>query len=811
MAVRRKLIAIVIQLILTQIFVTNGVALPEDGSSNLDTVSTTPSNGHENELKKISDNIELSEEESVLILQQFDSIINGLKSFEEELQPVPGTMMARPKCMVTKEKLENLKKEIIDSLKGVSDEDPVKCTLDLIGSDNCNDLTKMILCGVKQLKSGFSKVSKSGSIKEITKWRNAYEKLSEKYEKEIDDLKQTLSQEYQLKLDKIQNEFQDLNKKLNIALERLQATRFDFCILAIKTGNIESALDHAKYFNLYLMSQIIKEVYYAEAMKDNEPKAFENIMNFIKKQQSGIENIKLYKVLYHELLDYSKVGNFKGKDSYTNLKKRLCILKIIAGILKSSLYTCYDREVKPFEDEIIKSAYDYPNTKDEKTTFENLMNFITKQDLNPNIKKPEAIKRRDAFSETLNKHLQTFYKQNVLESTKIHLCVLAIVRGKIDEADKHFKDLESTPISEIVKRTLPFDEKFNSNIEKLVLKQSDICVKILGLTTRYNEFKYLSTGVISLLRNGFDQNMFDSIISNRQKCLSASNDFLSNLIAFEYNFINFDLSIHFETLMPALKTALKEKDVLTDRYFLHFLLGKYTKNLKDNSILLSMVFDELQNANLINDGYSIIYFAYYLKAFTERSDYNSLDGETKAKIGSLKQQLPVVVRTLIWKGDKCKLKNPYLGEYLFAHDQHYSTKNRRVLTRSDDGPKINEAQSQWKFEFDKNNKYNKEFCRIKNVHWNEWLCMSKSSTIDNIDFIPLRVHTKASNYPSDVDRWDISLTNNGTLINIHIFNDYLYADSNDKWHKLGHAVYHYFKKEQNSEIRFREREWELIC
>ncbi|XP_044730822.1 uncharacterized protein LOC123293896 [Chrysoperla carnea] len=280
---KKLLIPIIFQLILTQSFVTNGAMLPEEGTTNLDTVSTTPLNSHENEFQKISDNIELSEEETELILQQFDSIINGLKTFEEELKPVPGTMTARPKCEVTKEKLENLKKEIVESLKGVSDEDPVKCTLDLIGSDNCNDLTKMILCGVKQLKSGFAKVSKSGSIKEITKWRNAYEKLSEKYEKEIEDLKQTLSQEYQLKLDKIQNEFQDLNKKLNIALERLQATRFDFCILAIKTGNIESALDHAKYFNLYLMSQIIKEVYYAEIKKNKEPKAFENIMKFLKK------------------------------------------------------------------------------------------------------------------------------------------------------------------------------------------------------------------------------------------------------------------------------------------------------------------------------------------------------------------------------------------------------------------------------------------------------------------------------------------------------------------------------------------------
>ncbi|XP_044730798.1 uncharacterized protein LOC123293885 isoform X3 [Chrysoperla carnea] len=806
MAVRRKLlITIIIQLILSQIFVTNGATLPENGT-NLDTIPKTPLNGIEDGLKKISDDIELSEKETTLILQQFDSIINGLKTFGTELNLPPGTMSARPKCEVTKAKLENLKKEIVESLKGVSNQDSAKCTLDLNGSDNCNDLTKMILCGVKQLKNGFLEAKNSGSIQKITQWRNAYEKLSEKYHKEIDDLKQTLSQEFKLQLDKIQNEFQDLNKKLNIALERLQATRFDFCILAIKANKVELALDHAKYFNLYLMSQIIKEVYYAEAMENNEPKTFNNIMNFIKNQQSGIENIKLYKVLHHEMLEYSKLETFRKKESFFDIKKRLCILKIIAEGQTSAVNYCSDPDLKPFENEIIKSAYDYPNIKDEKTTFENLMNFINKQGLNPNIKKPEAIKRRDAFSETLNKHLQTFYKQNVLESTKIHLCVLAIVRGKIDEADKHFKDLESTPISEIVKRTLPFDEKFNSNIEKLVLKQSDICVKILGLTTRYNEFKYLSTGVISLLRNGFDQNMFDSIISNRQKCLSASNDFLSNLIAFEYNFINFDLSIHFETLMPALKTALKEKDVLTDRYFLHFLLGKYTKNLKDNSILLSMVFDELQNANLINDGYSIIYFAYYLKAFTERSDYNSLDGETKAKIGSLKQQLPVVVRTLIWKGDKCKLKNPYLGEYLFAHDQHYSTKNRRVLTRSDDGPKINEAQSQWKVEFELNN--NAEFCKIKNVHFSEWL--QKSTSInDGIDLAPLRVYTVSMKY--DVPKWDISLTNNGTLINIHMLSSYLYADSNDKWHKLGHKVYYYWKKQEDSDSRLREREWELIC
>ncbi|XP_044730800.1 uncharacterized protein LOC123293885 isoform X4 [Chrysoperla carnea] len=801
MAVRRKLlITIIIQLILSQIFVTNGATLPENGT-NLDTIPKTPLNGIEDGLKKISDDIELSEKETTLILQQFDSIINGLKTFGTELNLPPGTMSARPKCEVTKAKLENLKKEIVESLKGVSNQDSAKCTLDLNGSDNCNDLTKMILCGVKQLKNGFLEAKNSGSIQKITQWRNAYEKLSEKYHKEIDDLKQTLSQEFKLQLDKIQNEFQDLNKKLNIALERLQATRFDFCILAIKANKVELALDHAKYFNLYLMSQIIKEVYYAEAMENNEPKTFNNIMNFIKNQQSGIENIKLYKVLHHEMLEYSKLETFRKKESFFDIKKRLCILKIIAEGQTSAVNYCSDPDLKPFENEIIKSAYDYPNIKDEKTTFENLMNFINKQGLN---KKPESIKRRDAFFETLSNHMQTMYQQKDLESTKIQLCVFAIVRGKMDEADKHFKDLKSISITEIVKRTIPFEDDniYASNVVTFIMKQQDICVKLLGLGTRFK----LKGESGSIMIETIDQNMFDAIINNRQKCLNDANYFLSNVLVSSYKNIHIDLSINFETLKPAVQLALKQKDLLKDPSFIHFLLGKYNKykNVKDYPIVLSMLFDELQNENLINDGDSIIYFAYYLKAFTERSDYNSLDGETKAKIGNLKQQLPVVVRTLIWKGDKCKLKNPYLGEYLFAHYRYGSTENRRVLTRSDDGPKINEDQIQWKFVFDPEKSI--LVYRIKNVYWNEWLQMVSERSYE---FAPRRIYTDRSKY--DITQWDISLTNNGTLINIHHLNSYLYADSSDKWHKLGHKVYYYRKEQEDSDSRLREREWELIC
>ncbi|XP_044736329.1 uncharacterized protein LOC123298401 [Chrysoperla carnea] len=207
----------------------------------------------------------------ILISMQMDTIkeiIGSIVDKENTTQTgedEPQTQSSRVKCNITKEKLDNLQKEIKAILTNTTageNNGGSKCTLDFDDTNNCNNVMKTIQCGFDHIRNAFlDALTNEGSAKEFAQLKNAYDKLKDEFEKEKEDLKQSLSQDYQLKLDQLTKIMQDLGSKLNQALEKLEKNTGDLCVIEIVGGIITEAVDHFKQLTLTSMSEIVTRAY----------------------------------------------------------------------------------------------------------------------------------------------------------------------------------------------------------------------------------------------------------------------------------------------------------------------------------------------------------------------------------------------------------------------------------------------------------------------------------------------------------------------------------------------------------------------
>ncbi|XP_044734784.1 uncharacterized protein LOC123297257 [Chrysoperla carnea] len=278
--------------------------------SNWDTLfntSITLQNGSKSNFKHVS----FSGEEIHAIRKQFDGInedFNALQDIFSFTYPecnlrIIRSLDVRPKCTISKTKLTNLKNEVENLYSHSSNYNRNLCTQqNLNDTENCNELIKIIQCGFLHFKQGFEIAIKlkNSSIDEIMKWKNAYHSLSDKYIKQSESLKQALSQENQLKLDKLQTDIQNLGKILNIAMERFQTATFNLCVSEIKLGEIQEAIQNFKDLKSISISLIINKCYNFQNVND-ELKHFENIINFIKHQPNQSDEKTGYETLYKEM------------------------------------------------------------------------------------------------------------------------------------------------------------------------------------------------------------------------------------------------------------------------------------------------------------------------------------------------------------------------------------------------------------------------------------------------------------------------------------------------------------------------------
>ncbi|XP_044727329.1 uncharacterized protein LOC123290982 [Chrysoperla carnea] len=248
--------------------------------------------------------VSLTDNEIKTILYQFNKIdddfktiqrIFSLQSKESKTRTIR-SMQNRLNCTISKDKLTNLKNEIKNILsQSTSESKSIKCTLDETDSNNCNELIKVIQCGIKHFKNSLN--LNKGSINEIVIWQNMYNDLLDKFEKNSNNIEQALSQEHKKELDKLRNDLQDLGKLLNTALESLQTALIELCVSKIKLGNIEEAVKYSKDLKSISISKIINKSY-NDGYK--ELKHFQKIIQFITLQPKE-QNLNGLETLYNEM------------------------------------------------------------------------------------------------------------------------------------------------------------------------------------------------------------------------------------------------------------------------------------------------------------------------------------------------------------------------------------------------------------------------------------------------------------------------------------------------------------------------------
>jgi hypothetical protein len=210
----------------------------------------------------------------------------------------------RQQCTVSRDKLRNLKNEINNALKNAAgtSSSEIGCTSDSTNSDNCVELLKSIQCGVNQMNVGYIlAVAKKASSDEVLKWKNMYEQLSEKYERETDNLNKSLSQEYQRDLSGLKTQLQNLKSDLKKSQDDVKIKTRGFCISEIDSGKIDSAISLYKSLDdsdKAKLSEIIKAVYIGYGKLDQVV----NIVNFIRK----LPYCEQYDVAYPVLIELHK-------------------------------------------------------------------------------------------------------------------------------------------------------------------------------------------------------------------------------------------------------------------------------------------------------------------------------------------------------------------------------------------------------------------------------------------------------------------------------------------------------------------------
>lgn len=209
----------------------------------------------------------------------------------------------RPQCTVSRDKLTSLNEEIKRALSNAGDGGTSNCNLNTANPNNCNELVTLIQCGVNHMRNGFmAAIANSASLHEVNKWKNAYDDLSEKHERDIDNVRASVSEEYERKIDGLKTDLQNLRRALNQALERLARTTLDLCISEVSSGQTATAISKFKELqDNTKLTEIVRSVYanYGKAEQ------VENIVNFVR----GLPSCNQDRIAYPALAQIMKENN----------------------------------------------------------------------------------------------------------------------------------------------------------------------------------------------------------------------------------------------------------------------------------------------------------------------------------------------------------------------------------------------------------------------------------------------------------------------------------------------------------------------
>lgn len=303
----------------------------------------------------------LSQSDINEILLQFDKINTDLQEISEifvtdetlEGQQHNHTIRSRvarspftqrTQCNISIDKLNGLKSTIDNQLSGSSIPQTGNSRCEYSSdSNNCNELVKLIQCGINQLKDKFVEVSsKSIPYHEFVKLKNAYNDLNKIYNNVKDDLTRSVSQEYQEKIDQLENSNQSLSNALNKAVKELKEKTIIFCISEIHSGRIDSSVSTFNDLkeNTLLSSIVEKSYNYLSdterSDRDKKLDNFDNIVEFIRKLP----------LISHGAVGYTELYKLMESNNHLNSPKMLILSELIKEYISMSNYINISQEDK---------------------------------------------------------------------------------------------------------------------------------------------------------------------------------------------------------------------------------------------------------------------------------------------------------------------------------------------------------------------------------------------------------------------------------------------------------------------------------
>lgn len=196
--------------------------------------------------------------------------------------------------------------------------------------------------------------------------------------------------------------------------------------------------------------------------------------------------------------------------------------------------------------------------------------------------------------------------------------------------------------------------------------------------------------------------------------------------------------------------------------------------VEDFIINLGNVSKQIQsNDNLYNT--QVLPLSSRIKSIMELDNYFDISDYHRCKLIDLKNNIPLSVNNLIWKGNDCNIKNIYWNEYLYTASDYfnYDSDRRRVFTWRHKGEKI--SQGYWAI---KSLNDDGIHFQIKNTYHNEYLYAA--SAYFDYDSDRRRVFAWIGGAPVQRSKgiWILKLTdkssNSFEIINVE-YKEHLYA------------------------------------
>ncbi|HLP34502.1 MAG TPA: hypothetical protein VK133_00715 [Amoebophilaceae bacterium] len=615
--------------------------------------------------------LEISEKLSQEILTQFDKVNADLQDLitlfstnenDSSVSQEPSGLRQkraasrgeRPKCKdLSQDLLVDLKNRIKATLNNTSQgEGSTDCTFDNNNSENCDELFKLIQCGVNHLEVGFNQAkANSASLHEVRKLKNQSDGLSRAVENVNGVLKNTEDEQTQKRLDDLNTDIQTLQKKVNNLEGGLKIKTIDHCISEIGSGKIDSAVGEFKKLkddsNLY---KIVQSVYRSYG-KLNQTS---HIVDFIQKLPGCPQDAIAYPVLFKEMRN----------DKHLTSPEVLIVFEAVKQCMRDS---SLDKDLEKYVSQVIDAwAYKIRSRGDTAQI------------------KDFAGKHFDDFRPRLPDLIKKAYANNL---------------GNAENIIQFVRDLHYIPDAAIAYSSLFNEMQSNGHLDSYQLLMLAYRVKELMKMRDYPNVSQDNKKKLTTLEGALEPYVKGLLDSWANSIRSGGDTAQIKDFAGKH-------SADFRSRLPHLIEKAYANNLGNAENITQFVGNLHY--IPNAAIAYSSLFNEMESNGHLNS-YQLLMLAYRVKELMKMSKYPNIGQDYKDKFKKLEESLPLSVRDLIWNGNKCTIRNMYWNEYLYVPDSivfaYYIRRTPFTWRYSTWGPSFSGTDGIWKFEAKDNAKF----------------------------------------------------------------------------------------------------------